>query len=564
MEQGLFFPSKNGDRKYKASDFTGYFSKLFSNGVFSNNSKNLQVIASATNGLSLIVEAGYGNINGYLYQLSEPKTVVFNIADVSGTAKKGSVVLRMDLTERKMTVEAKGTDDLTRNATVYELMLARILIPGNGKPITQGMIQDTRGDGNVCGFVSSLIDIDPTTLWTQFEADWNEWLTEIKGTVGDDAAANLALVVDNLKKSVYLKEEVHSLLQQKAEITVSKNEIKYIAHRGLSSVAPENTIAAFEKSKGAYGCETDIQVTSDGHWVCMHDDTIDRMTNGSGKIADLTLAQLKQFKIDAGNNVSKYAPLSVPTLEEYLLILKQVNVVPIIEVKRVNNSTDYKNLISIIKEYQLETSCIIISFDFSILKEIRNLSESIQLQFLVNKIDTEVVKQCLLLGKCDLDCIYTALDQTALNIARENKLKINAWTVNQKESEKSLIKLGVDFITTDNSLYILQEELLLENNWKPDSPQVLYMPSVVEISPHTFLLRFAIAGGIKTKGTLVTVLPEYARPNRTIWSYANIRNAAQGVVAGTVDINSNGMVTVGLNWDKADSWIGVDTVYSTI
>ena len=205
MEQGLFFPSKNGDRKYRASDFTGYFSKLFSNGVFSNNSKNLQVIASATNGLSLIVEAGYGNINGYLYQLSEPKTVVFNIADVSGTAKKGSVVLRMDLTERKMTVEAKGTDDLTRNATVYELMLARILIPGNGKPITQGMIQDTRGDGNVCGFVSSLIDIDPTTLWTQFETDWNEWLTEIKGTVGDDAAANLALEIEKIKNEKYSK-----------------------------------------------------------------------------------------------------------------------------------------------------------------------------------------------------------------------------------------------------------------------------------------------------------------------------------------------------------------------
>lgn len=225
MEQGLFFPSKNGDRKYKASDFTGYFSKLFSNGVFSNNSKNLQVIASATNGLSLIVEAGYGNINGYLYQLSEPKTVVFNIADVSGTAKKGSVVLRMDLTERKMTVEAKGTDDLTRNATVYELMLARILIPGNGKPITQGMIQDTRGDGNVCGFVSSLIDIDPTTLWTQFEADWNEWLTEIKGTVGDDAAANLALSINDIKsKMISDKNELRNYVNE--ELEKKQNTVK--------------------------------------------------------------------------------------------------------------------------------------------------------------------------------------------------------------------------------------------------------------------------------------------------------------------------------------------------
>ena len=61
MEQGLFFPSKNGDRKYKASDFTGYFSHLFSNGVFSNNSENLQVLASKTNGLAVVVRGGYGH-----------------------------------------------------------------------------------------------------------------------------------------------------------------------------------------------------------------------------------------------------------------------------------------------------------------------------------------------------------------------------------------------------------------------------------------------------------------------------------------------------------------------
>lgn len=564
MEQGLFFPSKNGDRKYKASDFTGYFSKLFSNGVFSNNSKNLQVMASTTNGLSLIVEAGYGNINGYLYQLTEPKTVVFNIADVSGTAKKGSVVLRMDLTERKMTVEVKGTDELTRNATVYELMLARISIPGNGKPITQGMIQDTRGDGNVCGFVSSLIDIDPTTLWTQFEANWNEWLSEIKGTVGDDAAANLALAIENLKKSVYLKEEISSLLQKKAEITVSKNEIKYIAHRGLSSVAPENTIVAFEKSKGAYGCETDIQVTSDGHWICMHDDTVDRMTNGSGKVADLTLAQLKQFKIDAGNNSSNFAPMEIPTLEEYLLTLKKIGVIPIIELKKASSIAAYSKLMSMIRKYQLETSCILISFDYNILTEMRKQSNIVQLQFLVNKVDDTVVQQCLKLEKCDVSCNYSVLDDASINLVQDHKIKINAWTVNKKEDEQKLKKLGVDFITTDYSFYIYQESLVLQNNWKPIYPESLYLPSIVEVSPQTFLLRFAISDGVKSKGTLVAMLPEYARPNRTIWTYANIRNSAQGIIAGTVDINANGMITVGMNWDKTDSWVGVDVVYSTV
>ena len=70
MEQGLFFPSKNGDRKYKASDFTGYFSHLFSNGVFSNNSENLQVLASKTNGLAVVVAVSI--------HISEPTTLGMN------------------------------------------------------------------------------------------------------------------------------------------------------------------------------------------------------------------------------------------------------------------------------------------------------------------------------------------------------------------------------------------------------------------------------------------------------------------------------------------------------
>ncbi|SER96433.1 hypothetical protein SAMN04488559_11362 [Isobaculum melis] len=171
----MFFPSKNGDRKYKASDFTGYFSQLFSNGVFSNNSENLQVLASKTNGLSIVVEPGYGNINGYLYASDQPKTLLFDISDVAGTAKKAAVVLRLDLNEREMSVHAKNTDELTRTKAIYELMLARIHLPGDGAAITQSMIQDTRGDGTLCGYVHSLIDIDPTTLWLQFEADWHEW-----------------------------------------------------------------------------------------------------------------------------------------------------------------------------------------------------------------------------------------------------------------------------------------------------------------------------------------------------------------------------------------------------
>lgn len=235
MEQGLFFPSKNGDRKYKASDFTGYFSHLFSNGVFSNNSENLQVLASKTNGLAVVVGAGYGNINGYLYQLTEAKTIVFKVADVSGTAKKGAVVLRMDLNERLMSVETKGTTELTRTNSIYELMLAEVAIPGGGLPITQSMIKDTRGNGDLCGYVSSLIDIDPTTLWLQFEADWKKWYENKQNEMNLNTEELKKYLVEAKKEFRdwfnYLKEMLDentatNLQNQLNELIADKKELK--------------------------------------------------------------------------------------------------------------------------------------------------------------------------------------------------------------------------------------------------------------------------------------------------------------------------------------------------
>ena len=94
------------------------------------------------------------------------------------------------------------------------------------------------------------------------------------------------------------------------------------AHRGASDTHPENTLAAFREAirVGAHQIECDVQFTKDGHLVIMHDDTVDRTTNGKGKVSDLTLAEIKQ--LDAG--VKKHVRFSgcrVPTLAETLAIM---------------------------------------------------------------------------------------------------------------------------------------------------------------------------------------------------------------------------------------------------
>ncbi|MCB1275015.1 glycerophosphodiester phosphodiesterase family protein [Prosthecobacter sp.] len=93
------------------------------------------------------------------------------------------------------------------------------------------------------------------------------------------------------------------------------------AHRGAMSTHPENTIPAFNEAirLGAQMIEFDVQLTKDGALVLMHDATVDRTTNGKGKVADLTLAELKA--LDAGSKLdAKFAGTRIPTFEEALAV----------------------------------------------------------------------------------------------------------------------------------------------------------------------------------------------------------------------------------------------------
>lgn len=100
------------------------------------------------------------------------------------------------------------------------------------------------------------------------------------------------------------------------------NDLVVIAHRGASSVAPENTLAAAEQgiTYGADMIELDIHLTKDGKIVVIHDHTVDRTTNGTGTIADMTLEEVQ--KLDAGSwKDPKYADQRVPTLDEFLKLV---------------------------------------------------------------------------------------------------------------------------------------------------------------------------------------------------------------------------------------------------
>lgn len=95
-----------------------------------------------------------------------------------------------------------------------------------------------------------------------------------------------------------------------------------LAHRGSKGTRPENTLIAFQTAldAGADGIETDVQLSKDGQMVIMHDEQVDRTTDGTGNIRDLTLAQLKQ--LDAGSHfATEFAGTRIPTLDEVIQLL---------------------------------------------------------------------------------------------------------------------------------------------------------------------------------------------------------------------------------------------------
>ncbi|KXI82971.1 glycerophosphodiester phosphodiesterase, partial [Bacillus cereus] len=166
------------------------------------------------------------------------------------------------------------------------------------------------------------------------------------------------------------------------------NYIKNIAHRGASAYAPEHTIAAYklgQQLKGDY-IEIDLQMTKDGYLVAMHDETLNRTTNGTGLVKEHTLEELKQLKADSSFNEKhpnlakkEYENAKVPTLEEVIEVFGH-DANYYIETKSPDEYPGMEEkLLEIINHYEIQDKVIIQSFSEESLQKIHNLNINIPL-----------------------------------------------------------------------------------------------------------------------------------------------------------------------------------------
>ena len=161
---------------------------------------------------------------------------------------------------------------------------------------------------------------------------------------------------------------------------------KYVAHRGLSLHAPENTIPAFELAGKSdfWGIECDTYCTTDGRWIVHHDRTVDRMTNGTGRTKDFSYEEIRKLHIVA-NGIGNYSSLHIPTLEEVLSVCLSYGMHAFIEIEEYHQERDLEKLVALVRGSGMLGQCSFICFNADDLLKVRAIDERVPLGYLSSK-----------------------------------------------------------------------------------------------------------------------------------------------------------------------------------
>lgn len=212
-----------------------------------------------------------------------------------------------------------------------------------------------------------------------------------------------------------------------------------IAHRGASAYEPENTLKAIRRALELHAnmIEVDVRLSKDGYIIVIHDESVDRTTNGKGYVKDLMLEELK--KLDAGKGER------IPTLQEVINVVRK-RAPLIIEIKVLNIED---SVVRMIEKEGIENEVIITSFNHPILRRIKELNQIIK---------TGVIFKCHPVRSADLalnahaDSLFPEhkyISKEMVKEAHKYDLEIYPWTIDDLDRVNQLIEIDVDGIVTN-------------------------------------------------------------------------------------------------------------------
>ena len=238
-------------------------------------------------------------------------------------------------------------------------------------------------------------------------------------------------------------------------------DIKSIAHRGYSKEAPENTLPAFRlaKEKGFNYGECDVAFTKDNVAVLLHDDSIDRTSDGEGKLSELTYEEVAQY--DFGSWFSEeYKGLKIPTFDEFIKLCKEIEMHPYIELKGNYSKEQITSLVDIVDDNNMKRNVTWISFDYDYLEYIKDVDETARLGYLSSEFEDDDLQKALSLrtGKNDvfLDLGFMYTFSWCIRKCKKENMPVEVWTLN----DEILIKIMHPYISGVTSDCLIANNVL--------------------------------------------------------------------------------------------------------
>ena len=275
-------------------------------------------------------------------------------------------------------------------------------------------------DSSVDLFIASKTDIVPPVL--DFVADSN-----VK-------AIKVLLRID----TGYSVDVQTQCIEQRGLIVHARNAaFRSVNHRGYNTIAPENTLPAFRLSaKMGFGIvETDVRLTSDGKFVCIHDATVNRTSNGSGNVADMTLDQLKALDFGSWKSAD-YAGTKIPTYEEFLVCCRNLGLDVYVEIKEATGH--YDELLDITRRLGMKSRTTFIADSGSKLVQINNRDTSYRIGYAIASITPERVAnaQAMFADNKNLfiDVDLTNTTDSDIALVEAAGIPLEVWTVDSEQT----------------------------------------------------------------------------------------------------------------------------------
>jgi glycerophosphoryl diester phosphodiesterase len=224
-----------------------------------------------------------------------------------------------------------------------------------------------------------------------------------------------------------------------------------IAHRGAKGMAPENTLAAFRLGleQGCEGIELDIHLTADGEIVVCHDETLDRTTDGKGRIRDKTLQEIKKY--DAGSwHSDAFRGEKVPTLGEVFDLIPD-SIMVNVEVKQPYGGQIEDKLVDFLRRRDLLERVVVSSFDHKCVRRIKLLEPKTKIGLLYQSrlLDPAAYAQSFDVEVYSLHPYFRLIDAEDVAKAVSLGYRVYPYTANDEHDLQELIDYGVSGIITD-------------------------------------------------------------------------------------------------------------------